>query len=429
MDSKLKEKAYTLLKKFKGEKYLFGMNIAERAGEFVEGLGKRVLIISDSNQHLDSFVNKVVDSLKEKELSIAGDNIVPGASPNAPREDVYRIESSILHYKPDFLIAIGGGSTIDAVKAANVLATLGKVSNDIETYFGTGQVTKLLNENNKKLYPMVAIQTAASSSAHLTKYSNVTDPVDGQKKLIVDEAIIPDKSIFDYQVTKTAPEGLTADGALDGIAHSLEVFYGINEEKYDQLKEIACTGIELIVNNLVDVIDNPGDNTGREALGLGTDLGGYSIMVGGTNGGHLTSFSLVDVTSHGRACAIMNPYYTVFFAPAIEKQLKEIGFILENAGLINKEFENKKGKELGIVVAEGMIELSKKIGFPTKLEDLPDFEEKHIERALKAAKNPQLDMKLKNMPVALNASLVDEYMRPILEAARTGDFEKIKIKS
>ena len=45
-------------------------------------------------------------------------------------------------------------------------------------------------------------------------------------------------------------------------------------------------------------------------------------MIGGTNGGHLTSFSLVDVTSHGRACALTNPYYTVFFAPAIEPALR-----------------------------------------------------------------------------------------------------------
>ena len=68
-------------------------------------------------------------------------------------------------------------------------------------------------------------------------------------------------------------------------------------------------------------------------MGLATDLGGYSIMLGGTNGGHLTSFSLVDILSHGRACAIMNPYYVVFFAPAIEEPLRMVGNILKEAGL------------------------------------------------------------------------------------------------
>ena len=50
----------------------------------------------------------------------------------------------------------------------------------------------------------------------------------------------------------------------------------------------------------------------------------------------------------------------------------------------------------------------------------------HIERALTAAKNPQLDMKLKNMPVPLNATLIDQYMGPILKAAQTGDLELIQ---
>lgn len=60
-------------------------------------------------------------------------------------------------------------------------------------------------------------------------------------------------------------------------------------------------------------------------------------MVGGTNGGHLTSFSLVDVLSHGRACAMMNPYYTVFFGPAIEDPLRMLGEIYRNAGLTSAD--------------------------------------------------------------------------------------------
>ena len=66
---------------------------------------------------------------------------------------------------------------------------------------------------------------------------------------------------------------------------------------------------------------DPDELSAREALGLGTDLGGYAIMVGGTNGPHLNSFSFVDVLAHGRACAILLPYYTVLLAPAIERQL------------------------------------------------------------------------------------------------------------
>jgi len=63
---------------------------------------------------------------------------------------------------------------------------------------------------------------------------------------------------------------------------------------------------------------------------------------------------------------------------------------------------------------------------PTTLGELAGFSDEHMSRALTAAKNPQLDMKLKNMPVPLNASLIDEYMGPILQAARDGDLQVIK---
>ena len=75
---------------------------------------------------------------------------------------------------------------------------------------------------------------------------------------------------------------------------------------------------------------------------------------------------------------------------------------------------------------EAMFALAEKIGFPTRLEQVPGFNDDHITRALAAAKNPQLKMKLQNMPVPLTAEMIDEYMSPILEAARDGDLSRIK---
>ena len=166
-------------------------------------------------------------------------------------------------------------------------------------------------------------------------------------------------------------------------------------------------------------------------LGLGTDLGGYAIMIGGTSGAHLTSFSLVDVLSHGRACALMNPYYTVFFAPAIQEQLRVIGNIYGKYGFLKygsfeTDLDSLSGRELGVAVAGAMVRFSQFLGFPTQLSEVEGVGRDHIERCLTAAKDPQLDMKLRNMPVPLHAELVDQYMGPILEAALTGKFGKIK---
>lgn len=421
----LKDKARKLLSEFRGEAYASGIGILNKIGDYAVDYGDSVLLISNDT-YLESAVKPIKKSLKQKKLNLAGNRVFRGAEPNAPREDVYRLANYIQTFEPDSIIVVGGGSTIDALKAANVLASLGHYSPEIDTYFGTGIVTEALEHSRNHLIPTIAVQTASSSGAHLTKYSNVTDPVSGQKKLIVDQAIIPDKSVFDYQLTETMPLKVTVDGAFDGMAHCLEVFYGIDQENYDLEKEIASTAIELIVKNTPKVVNDLEDTEAREALGLATDLGAYSIMVGGTNGGHLTSFSLVDVSSHGRACGIMNIYYTVFFAPAIEDQLKVIGNIFKRNGYLEEKIEGLKGRELGEAVARGMINFAREINFPTKLSELDGFSDQHIERALKAAKDPQLEMKLKNMPIPLDASMVDQYMAPILEAAKTGDLTLIK---
>jgi len=418
------EKARALLHEFKGDSYLFGPDVLPRVGEEVAAAGKKAALVRDTFSGSDDYVGVIRNSLAKSGIDLVTE--IRGARPNCPREDLFRITDHLKESEADVVVSFGGGSTIDAAKAAEVLRTL---NGNIDAYFGTGLVTKALQDRNMSLTTHMAIQTVASSSAHLTKYSNITEVSTGQKKLIVDDAIVPALGIFDYEVTYSTPPGLTADGALDGISHSLEVLYGaIGKPYYDKVEEIANICISLAVNYLPRAIDNPKDKEAREALCLATDLGGYSIMIGGTNGGHLTSFSLVDILPHGRACAIMNPYYTVFFAPAIERPLRIVGKIYQEAALTGADIEALKGRELGVAVAEAMFELAQRIGCPTRLSEVEGFSRQHIDRALAAAKNPQLKMKLQNMPVPLRSQMIDDYMGPILEAARDGDLTLIKNK-
>jgi alcohol dehydrogenase class IV len=416
------DKARTLLREFKGDSYLSGTGVLPSVGKRVATDGKKATLVRETFDGSDNFIRAIRDSLSDCGVELVVE--ITGARPNCPREDLLRITEELKAADPTVVISFGGGSTIDATKAAEVLRTLG---GQIDGYFGTGRVTEALEDSGKQLTPHVAIQTAASSAAHLTKYSNITNISTGQKKLIVDEAIVPAHPVFDYEVTYNAPESLTVDGALDGVAHALEVLYGaVGKPIYAKMEEIAGTCIALVVKYLTRVIENPIDKEAREALCLATDLGGYSIMIGGTNGGHLTSFSLVDILTHGRACAIMNPYYTVFFAPAIQEPLQLVGRIYREAGLTKADLKNLQGRELGIAVAEAMFELARNIGFPTRLSEVEGFNQQHIDRALSAAKNPQLKMKLQNMPVPLTPEIVDKYMGPVLEAARDGNLEVIR---
>ncbi len=385
--------AHRILAGWKGDDYAFGTDVLGNTGGFARSFGiKALLVVADLGAE---WVRPLYDAVKAS-LDEAGVCYAPivGAGPNAPREDVYPIANEISKLDPDCIVAVGGGSTIDAAKCAAVLSAYsvnqvrdvlgaGAASaSTVEPFFGMGNVTKLREATGIAPTPVVAVQTIASSGAHLTKYSNVTDPVAGQKKLIIDMAIVPAKAVFDYGITIGAPKGLTLDGGLDGIAHLWEVFMGATgQPHYDRAKEIAVEGIALIVDSLPAAMKNPRDLDARSALGYGTDLGGYAIMIGGTNGGHLGSFSLVDVLTHGRACAVLNPYYTVLFAEAIRDQLRTVGKVYRDAGYIagSVNFDALSGRALAETVAKGMIAFSKAIDFPTTLGEAGATHD-HIER-------------------------------------------------
>jgi alcohol dehydrogenase len=433
-----KAEARKLLSDWKKDSYVFGLDVLDRVGGMAKDFGDNTLLVTSASKWAQKHVQAVTKSLYAEKVIY---NPVVGARPNCPREDMYRIALQIAKFKPDNVVVFGGGSSIDGAKAASVLATYGAAdvskvlgvdwgeAGSIDPYFGTGVVTKMKEETGKALVPVVAVQSASSSAAHLTKYSNITDRVEGQKKLIVDEAITPAKAVFDYEVTVGAPRSLTLDGGLDGIAHLWEVFMGATDKPYyEKEKHVASLGLSLIIGNLRRALAD--DVEARVALGLGTDLGGYSIMIGGTNGPHLGSFSLVDVLSHGRACAILNPYYTMFFSPSIQDQLVTLGQILKRTGFISKatNLQNLGGRDLGEKVAKGMLEFNVSLGFPTTLQEAGTTKA-HLTKMLEAAKNPQLKMKLLNMPVPLDPSRgdIDLYMKSILEAAFTGNLDKIKL--
>jgi len=389
-----KEKAYQLLKEWKGNSYINGIGVIGEIGNLSSNFGRTALVIC--NKSHKKTPNQVLKSFKESNISVL--KVIEGARPNTPREDVYRLEAVIKEAKTDFTLAIGGGSTIDATKAALVLATKG---GNIEDYLGTNLVKNMKAS-------LIIVATTASSGSHLTKYSNITDMKTAQKKLIIDDAIVPVASLFDYRTTLTMPRKVTNDGILDSIAHTFEAYCN---NPSTLCEELATTALSLCLEYAPFDLDNI---NAREAIGLATDLGGYAIMLGGTSGAHLNSFSFVDLTGHGTACGIMNPYYSILFSNAIKTQLINLEKVFKNYGY------NKP------TLAEDMISFSKKIGAPTTLNELKGFNESYIKKALKAAKDPTLSMKLKNMPIPMEIDDIDIYMKPVLEAAATGNLSLIK---
>ena len=394
-------RARKLLKDYKGRNFSFGLGCLPDLCEFVLEYGNETLLIISQKEWARALREEIRHILKKNKIDIIRET---GTSrENTPKEDVFALADLIRSVKPKSIVCVGGGSAIDCAKAANVLSVLSTDNRDLEPFFGVGKVSEFIHKSGDlKLYPLIAVEVAAGSGAHITRYSNVTDLDVFQKKLIVDDAIIPDKAVFDYLTSMTMPVVLTKDGAMDGFSHCLEVYYGANEDtdKFKLVEEICLTGIDLIISNLPLLLKDLKNEKLRENIGLATDLGAYAITLLGTSGAHLNSYSFVDVLAHGRACAILNPYYTVFYSTAIESKLRKIAAIYEK--YINADISKIRGKELGIAIAKAMTDFSAEIRFPASLGEVKGFNDNHIKKALIAAKNPQLKSRLENMPVPLS---------------------------
>ncbi len=415
------EHAIELLENWPNKINIFGVNKLDDIVNEATKLGSSYYLVYGKSSDESGYKYSLDHALALKGLIKLGETT--GSAPNSPIEDVVRVahELNALVSRPDFVISIGGGSLIDAVKGSLVLTSCGGV---IEDYFGVGKVTQAVTAQSKTLISHLAIMTSSASAAHLTKYSNITNLSTNQKKLIIDESIIPTVSCFDYAVTDSMNRDFTITGALDGLGHLVEVYLGFDEssEQFELVEDLVLTGFKMIVDALPITLARPGNITSRQQLGLATDLGGYAIMLGSTNGPHLNSFSLVDLMDHGQAVGILNPYYTYFFSNAVPLRVQKLNAILRNSGY-GSDFCTDES--VGSIYVRQMHGFMKKVGAATTLMEIEGFGRTHIERMLTAAKDPQLSVKLKAMPITMDCESVDVHMKSILNAASHGDVSKI----
>lgn len=113
--------ARKIISGWKGDSYVFGENVLNEVGRLARGYGgNALLVVSSARSWIQKHLSRILDSLRREGVEY---NAVLGSRPNSPVEDLYRITYHATLYRPRCLIAFGGGSTIDVVKAASVLAT------------------------------------------------------------------------------------------------------------------------------------------------------------------------------------------------------------------------------------------------------------------------------------------------------------------
>ena len=218
-------------------------------------------------------------------------------------ETVEKMTAFLKEQQADEVIALGGGSPIDAAKAAYLEYQTGQSQHD---FFG---VNKFSSANpGQKLKKVICFPTTSGTGTEATSYSNIVDHKLKVKKLISEIEIIPEYSFVIPELALSMPEHVTRATGCDALAHSLEGFLNIGQDgNHPQANDWAFESIRLVKEFLPRAIANANDIEAREALSAAATLGGMVIRYKSTGLPHLCSFSWFGRIEHGIAVALLLP--------------------------------------------------------------------------------------------------------------------------
>jgi alcohol dehydrogenase len=285
-------------------KLIVGTRALENIPFELNALGaRRPLVVTDRGVVAAGLVDMLSGILSAGGLEIAAtyDEVPPDSSVAAVRAIAKRYRESGC----DAMIALGGGSPIDAAKAANILAS--ENTDDLLKYSGAGNLPRPLK-------PLIAIPTTAGTGSEVTYVSIVRDEARGVKVPFASPFLMPHAAVLDPRMTLGLPPQITAATAMDAMTHACES--SICLAKNPLSDAYASAAIRAIAENLLRVLDQPDDVQGRLALAQGAAMAGIAFsnsMVGLVHAlGHAVG-ALCHV-HHGTCMSILLP-------PALEYNL------------------------------------------------------------------------------------------------------------
>ena len=232
-----------------------------------------------------------------------------GVPPEPDTDDVRAIVETMKKEKPSAVLAVGGGSVMDAAKAAYLSWQTGL---DVEELFGVNAASSRFPE--KTFRKICAIPTTAGTGSEVTCYSNIVDAESGVKKLISDPAILPEIAAVIPELTLSAPEKLTRETGFDALVHAIESHLNFKAmQQHPEAEEWSLEAIRLIEKALPEALHNPTDSDARACLSAAATLAGMAIRVAPTSLPHLLSYSFCGKTSHGYAVAALLPHFWRYY--------------------------------------------------------------------------------------------------------------------
>lgn len=213
---------------------------------------KAIIVVGGGSMKRNGFLQKAEDYLKEAGMEV---KLLEGVEPDPSVTTVMNGAQTMLEYEPDWIVAMGGGSPIDAAKAMWIKYEYPECTfEDMCKVFG-------IPELRKKAH-FCAIPSTSGTATEVTAFSIITDYDKGIKYPIADFEITPDVAIVDPDLAETMPQKLTAHTGMDALTHAIEAYVSTANCNYTD--PLAIHAIELIQANLIDSYN--GDMVARDTM-------------------------------------------------------------------------------------------------------------------------------------------------------------------
>lgn len=331
--------------------------IAEIANEAKARAFKKAFVCSDPDLIRFNVTKKVTDVLDEAGLSY---EIYSNIKPNPTIENVQTGVAAFKASGADYLIAIGGGSSMDTAKAIGIIIANPEFE-DVRSLEGVAPT-------KNPSVPIIAVPTTAGTAAEVTINYVITDVEKKRKFVCVDTHDIPVVAVIDPDMMASMPKGLTASTGMDALTHAIEGY--TTKGAWEMTDMFHLKAIELISKNLRGACENTKE--GREGMALGQYIAGMGFSNVGLGIVHSMAHALGAVydTPHGVANAILLPTVMEYNAPCTGTKYKDIAIAMGVEGV-----ENMSQEEYRKAAVDAVKKLSADVGIPADLKAIVKAED------------------------------------------------------
>ena len=323
--------------------------IQEIAGEVTSRGLKKALLCTDPDLLKFGVTKKVTDVLNAAGLAY---QVYSEIKPNPTIENVKGGVEAAKAAQADYIIAIGGGSSMDTAKAIGIIVTNPEFA-DVRSLEGTA-------DTKNPCLPIIAVPTTAGTAAEVTINYVITDVEKNRKFVCVDPHDIPVVAIVDPDMMASMPKGLTAATGMDALTHAIEGY--ITKGAWELSDMFHLKAIEIIAKSLRGAVENTPE--GREGMALGQYIAGMGFSNVGLGIVHSMAHGLSALydTPHGVACAIILPTGLEYNKPVAGKRYRAIGKAMQVPGI-----DNMIDEEAADATIAAVKQLSLDVGIPQNL--------------------------------------------------------------